>query len=422
MNRARIILILSLFLLLAGCNLPEKTAYQSYFTNRADQNTDITESTETPIIEIWTPEDIVSSTLRYFSHQYDEFEFEVTIVDQVDLVDTYYEALLTNTEPDLMIISARDIGAFSGLDMFETLNQEPYYNHQFFKERPDSILEMYLNDEGQMYGFPIHFFPMVTLYRADIFEEYGFPTDPERLGDYINDPENWLKIITTLQEDGLSGYESTQTILEWGLNAVYPFDGNYQYTYQNEPFSALIDVLIELDQLDYDIDRSIWREPGYQALKNDQLVMFQGASYLNDVVYDWFPEQAGKWRITNLPFGMNGIDKGTNLVATIPKNASNKNVVWNLVRALSDDLLNMHAMSHSHPLYDQDNLSDFYLSLLGEPSIGKPSMLDKTAELLWENNVYRVNQGYRLNDSFFQQTHNQVIEQVRNNRRVLIDN
>ncbi|HHU20799.1 MAG TPA: hypothetical protein GXZ58_11420 [Bacilli bacterium] len=49
-------------------------------------------------------------------------------------------------------------------------------------------------------------------------------------------------------------------------------------------------------------------------------------------------------------------------------------------------------------------------------------MLDKTAEVLWGNNVYRVNQGYQLNETFFQQTHNQVIEQVRNNRRVLREN
>ncbi|NMA90810.1 MAG: hypothetical protein GX972_05725, partial [Amphibacillus sp.] len=72
-----------------------------------------------------------------------------------------------------------------------------------------------------------------------------------------------------------------------------------------------------------------------------------------------------------------------------------------------------------HPLLDQADLNQFYLSLLGEPSTGKPSMLDKTAEVLWGNNVYRVNQGYQLNETFFQQTHNQVIEQVRNNRRVL---
>lgn len=422
MKTTRLITFLLLCILLTACNLPETREYESYFSNPTTPKSEAIDSPETTLIEIWTPEDVVSNTLRYFNHQYADYEFKVTVVDRVSLVDTYYEALLTNSEPDLMIIPTQDIGAFSGLDMFDTLNQEPYYNHTFFNQRPRGILNQYMTDAGEMYAFPIHFFPLVTFYRVDILEQYGFPTDPEELGEYIEGVDNWLEIVTTLHEDGLSGYESTQTILEWGLNSTYPFDENYGYVYQEEPFSNLTDALIELDRLDYDLDRAIWREPGYQALKNDQLVMFQGASYLDDHVYEWFPEQAGKWRVTNLPFGMNGIDKGSGLVAIIPKNATNKNVVWNLVRALSDDLLNLHALMNQHPLFDQDNLGDFFLSLLAEPSIGKPSMLDKTAELLWENNVYRVNQGYQLNESFFQETHNQVIEQVRNNRRVLSDN
>lgn len=421
MRTVKFMISLILILILVACQLPEEKEYQSYFSESPSLVSE-NEINNNKLIEIWTPEDIVSNTLRYFSHQYEEYEFEVTVVDRLDLVDTYYEALLTNNEPDLMIISAQDVGAFSGLDMFETLNVEPYYNHQFFSQRPTNELEKYINDDGEMYGFPIHFFPYVTLYRADILGEYGFPTDPDELAAYISDVDNWLNMVTTLYEDGLYAYESTQTILEWALDTTYPFDGDYQYLYQAEPFSNLIDVLIELDRLDYDLDLSIWRTPGHQALKNDRLVMIQGASFMDDIIHDWFPEQEGKWRVTTLPFGMSGIDKETGLVATIPKNANNKSIVWNLVRALSDDLLNIHALSTNHPLFDQDNLGEFYLEVLNQPAIGKPSMLDKAAQLLWENSVYRVNQGYPLNETFFQQTHNQVIEQVRNNRRVLSNN
>ena len=80
----------------------------------------------------------------------------------------------------------------------------------------------------------------------------------------------------------------------------------------------------------------------------------------------------------------------------------------------------LHALSTNHPLLDQDNLGEFYLEVLNQ-LIGKPSMLDKTAQLLWENSVYRVNQAYPLNETFSNK-HITVIEQVRNNRRVLSNN
>src|SRR5699024_2495603 len=98
-----------------------------------------------------------------------------------------------------------------------------------------------LNDQDEMYGFPIHTHPYVTLYRVDILEEYGFPTDPEKLGDYLADLDNWLEIVTRLDDDGLYAYESLQVMLEWGLNSSYPFDQDYQYIYQEEPFANLLE-------------------------------------------------------------------------------------------------------------------------------------------------------------------------------------
>src|SRR5690554_3500237 len=130
MRTVKFMVSLILILILVACQLPEEKEYQSYFSESPSLVSE-NEINNNKLIEIWTPEDIVSNTLRYFSHQYEEYEFKVTVVDRLDLVDTYYEALLTNNEPDLMIISAQDVGAFSGLDMFETLNVEPYYNHQF---------------------------------------------------------------------------------------------------------------------------------------------------------------------------------------------------------------------------------------------------------------------------------------------------
>lgn len=422
MKTTRLIITILTLLLISACNIPKETEYQSYFINQPESKSERPDSSKTKTIEIWTPEDIVTNTLRYFSYQHDEIEFEVTVVDRVSLVDTYYEALLSNTEPDLMIVSAQDIGAFSGLDTFETLNHQPYYDNHFFSSRPKALLDNYLNDQDEMYGFPIHTHPYVTMYRADILDEYGFPTDPAELGDYLADIDHWLEIVTRLADDDLYAYESLQVLLEWGLNSSYPFDQNYQYIYQEEPFSDLLEGLAVIEEMELDVYQSVWQESGYNHLKDDRLVMFQAPSYMVDTLYDWFPEQAGKWRITKPPFEMNGIAKNTSLIAMIPENASNKNVVWDLVKALANDLFYGLSTVQEHPLLDQADLNQFYLSLLGEPSTGKPSMLDKTAEVLWENNVYRVNQGYQVSEAFFQQTHNQVIEQVRNNRRVLSEN
>src|SRR5690625_4903530 len=156
MKKNYLLAVAVLLPLLISCQLLEKESYQSFFHEDQEPVLKTPRSMEASL-EIWTPEDIVSDTLHRFKNRYQNVEFKVEVYDRLDLVDRYYQAILLGEQPDIMIIPANDIGAFSGIDGFEILNQEPYFDQGFFNRRPESLLDNYLNDQGEMYGFPVHF-------------------------------------------------------------------------------------------------------------------------------------------------------------------------------------------------------------------------------------------------------------------------
>jgi len=420
MSKIRLIMLLAISLFLVSCQQMEREPYQSFFAEQRAKEPD-SYQTAGKAIEIWTPEDVVTATIEQFKHDYEEVDFNVVVFDNIDLVDQYYQALLTNDPPDIMIISAADAGAFSGIEGLETLNEPPYYDEVIFNQRPETVLNQYVNESGEMYGFPVHLFPYVTFYRHDILAEFGFPSDPEDLAEYMSGVDQYFDLISSLYDEGLYAFQSTQSMLEWGLNSSYPFDENHQYLYQEPPFSDLLETIIKIDEQEWDVFQSIWEDSGYGSLKENRLVMFQAPSYVANIIYNWFPEQGGNWRMTSLPLEMSGLDKGAGLIAMIPSQSQEKRIAWDLIQLIADNLYNIHVHPNSHPMFDQTNINQFYLSEFDKPSLGRPSMLDQTAKLLWDNSIYQINQGAKVDQIYFEQTHNQLLDQIRNNQRVLTD-
>src|SRR5690625_1099302 len=109
MRKIRLIMMLAITVFLVSCQQMEREPYQSFFAEQRAKEPDSSLTTE-KAIEIWTPEDVVTATIEQFKHDYEEVDFNVVVFDNIDLVDQYYQALLTNDPPDIMIISAADAG------------------------------------------------------------------------------------------------------------------------------------------------------------------------------------------------------------------------------------------------------------------------------------------------------------------------
>ena len=59
----------------------------------------------------------------------------------------------------------------------------------------------------KLLGMPWDVTPTVYYYRSDIFEELGLPSEPEDLGTYIQDSENFLNLVQKPKASGKYAFE-----------------------------------------------------------------------------------------------------------------------------------------------------------------------------------------------------------------------
>ncbi|SDC36633.1 carbohydrate ABC transporter substrate-binding protein, CUT1 family [Pelagirhabdus alkalitolerans] len=411
------VMIVLFAFLLTACASPEVESYQSEWTEAIDDS----EIQSETVITIWTPDDVVNQSIDRFKERYPAHEFVVTEIEEHELVEHYHEAILTDQAPDLFIIPEAKAGEFAGIDGLFDLNEEPFFNQAFLDRRPDELIDRYINDDGEMYASPIHFFPYVSYYRADLFEEAGLPSEPEDVANLIQSEEGWIKLVETMREEGRYVFESTQSLLDSALSITNAFDETYQYVYNTDPFQKLLNRLMWIQAEGMNPNVSVWNENGQQALSDDKLVMFQLPTYGHDHLARWVPEQEGKWRITDFPLGIQGFDRDTALIGAIPEASRNKTIASEMLQLIADDLFSMHTHQYTHPFLDQDGINRLSQRLLDSDMNGKPTILDSIARLHWENTIYRITSGHTMDETMVQGVHNQLLDTVRNHQRILIN-
>lgn len=400
--------------LLSGCHHD----FEAYVAPEEKQTEAVAFSEDELVI--WTTEDILTENLAFFFKRHPTIRFKIKEINRIEVIDRYYNALTLEEVPDLLLLPDEYVGLLSELDQFEDLSRPPYFDAAFYSSYPDALFDRYTNMNGEMYAFPVHFFPFVTYYRHDIFEAMGFPSQPEAMSDYISDAKRYLAMVTQMNEAGYDVYQSNQTLIQDGLRVSYPFDASYQYIYDDAPFQQLLNTVASLEEREINPNHSIWNAYGQEKLKQSELVMFQMPSYGVNHLKTWVPEQTGLWRMAKMPFGLSGIDREQSMMALIPKRANHQTLSFDLVRALTRSL-NYEIFSIGNvDMLDQSHLDDFYYEVLSESAQGKPSMLDLYARRHWFNTMFDVNKGLVITPLLFQKTHDRLLEEIRLDQRLLM--
>ena len=318
------LVILSLALVFTGC--------QGKGPNSpvASENQQKEDQPEKQVLEIWSHYNDFEETIEQFNKRYPDVEVKVKEIRYKDYVAGYLEALVAGCSADIMLIDSADFSVFSTLDVFEDLSKQPYTAVNYQENFDPELWEIGKSfDQTKLIGLAFASAPIVTYYRADIMEAYGFPSEPEELADFMATPENWLAIGRKLREDGIYIMQQTVDPMNIVGTSMGYFNEHLHFLRDNDTFKTAIDTARAAKESGLVPFIDIWTEEGLSYLKDGRLAMLYLGSWGSSQLEAWVPEQEGLWRATRLPFDTYGWSNSSLLC--IPTASNQKALAWEFI-------------------------------------------------------------------------------------------
>ncbi|MDA3730795.1 extracellular solute-binding protein [Niameybacter massiliensis] len=350
-------------------------------------------------LTIWSHYGGWEEVIEDFNRQYPNMEVEVKVLPYEEYVSNYIDALVTGEVPDLMIIDSTDWANFNTLSSFENLSIEPYNASAYKKDFDPELWQLGKAFGGEeLIGLSFATAPVVTYYRADVMEAYGFPSEPEALGIYMADPEKWLEMCRVFAKDN-------KYLSQWAGNAVWIaglagpcFDENLNFVRITSEFEQALGISQEVHKERLALYADIWMERGRQALRDGDLIMLYLGTWGANELQTLVPEQEGLWRVTRLPFNIYGWNNST--LMSIPKEGKNKEGAWNFIRFYNFEqdsaaLGNIpgylpsretqESLNHENTFLGGQKDQQLYYEVLSKTQEYRITPLDKKGFEIWEN-------------------------------------
>lgn len=291
---------------------------------------DIVDETNDDIItlELWSHYDIAKPIIEAFEKENTNIKINVKVFDYEQYELEYKKSLVEEVgSADLMLIDSNHYGSFNSIKGLENLLEPQYtainYKEDFDKELWELGKSM---DKKELLGLPIASAPIVTYYREDIMKKYGFPSEPEELAEFMKDKDNWINMGETLAKDGIYTVQWAGEIIRISNSNMPYFNEKLEYQRDNDEFKESISIAREARLKGLSPFADIWSDQGMQLLKDDKFAMLYLGSWGGRELELMVPEQAGKWRMTSLPFGKYGWNNAS--ILSIPENSKNKDAAW----------------------------------------------------------------------------------------------
>lgn len=280
-------------------------------------------------ITLWAfNENVFEEVAEAFMAEYPSIKVNTVFVPFDELHDKLQTTLASGSgAPDIAEVEQGQFTRYGTGGVLENLLAEPYNAGKFKDLVPEYNWERWMSPDGkQLLGMPWDSTPGVYYYRADIFEELGLPSDPEELGEYITDGENYLNLVQILSANGKYAFEWRDGPVHWAGDEIGYFDSELNWIRDNDRLIQILDYTKRGNQLNWAPHMAHGSDEGKQLVLSGQLVGIALGSWgARGLALD-FPELAGKWRVTNLPFGINFPIGGSSFV--IPSQSQNKEAAW----------------------------------------------------------------------------------------------
>lgn len=301
-------------------------------------------------------------------------DVELNIVEMA--WDEMHENLLTTLAtgtgaPDIAMIEGSFWHRFNVIEGLEDLLQEPYnawrYENDFASANWDRWKSL---DGSKLLGMPWDLPPQAAFYQPDVLGEYGFPTDPVELGEYMQDTENFLNMAQALRADDIYILEFNNTIMDVYTAGPGYFDENLNFIRNNDRFAEGLDLAKRVKQLDLAFNNSaFWSDEGKQAVASGKIAMVYYATWIINEIKGIGPEMMGKWRMAEMPFGVKAGGGGSTV--SITSQSDNKELAWELVEfMMTSDPAQLNFVKEGNmpgyiKAWDYPEFADFEYDLLG---------------------------------------------------------
>ncbi|MCJ8012603.1 extracellular solute-binding protein [Paenibacillus sp. KQZ6P-2] len=304
--------------------------------------------------------------------------------------------------PDVSTMEQSYISKFNATDAFVDLLQPPYDANRYAGDIPENIWEKFHSLDGKkLLAIPIDAPPGNMYYRADIMEENGFPSDPDELATYMEDPDNLMNMAQTLKAQGKYILEYDTEILDF-LSDSRLFDKQLNYTHTGDKYITGLDLSKKVKQLG--LAANLQGDAWNQAVNNGKLAMIWSASwYLNGLKVD-SKDNAGRWLACRQPLNTYSVGGGSALV--IPSQSKNKEAAWAFVEyALltpegQKELIKFNSLPAFKPALELPEITDteepflggqkanaLFATLVEKMPPDYPSSLDGAAWKVWSAGI-----------------------------------
>ncbi|WP_078556275.1 ABC transporter substrate-binding protein [Bacillus alkalicellulosilyticus] len=425
-------------LVLVGCNQGEWVDEQPAkpVEGEVETEADVNLFKDEITIKVWSYYEAgLEEAFQLFRVKYPNIKFELEMLDYENYHNVYFEALVNGEGPDIMFIDSPHFGEFNSIEIFQDLLEEPFSMGDYQQNFSESLWNVGQSfDRKKMVGFPVNTAPHVTFYRADIMEEYGFPSDPEELGNYMEDPTNWLTMANELKKDSKYLIQWPNNIREIYDTGTAIFDEDLNFMRNTPEYEQMIELarLVRHDSLTLGIDIWLDQEP----IKNDELVMLFLGTWGSDLLKSWVPDQKGKWRVTRLPFNIYGWSNSA--IMSIPLASENKKAAWEFIKFYSIELTggedyivsvpgylpsrgNERARSTPNYYLGGQQPRQYYEDLIYKTKEHIITPLDKDAEKIWSDNFEKGIQWNISGDEIIKRTKEDIENQHGRVREILLE-
>ncbi|MFU1793217.1 ABC transporter substrate-binding protein [Paenibacillus azoreducens] len=226
--------------------------------------------------------------------------------------------------PDVVLIEQSDINKFNGTDSLTDLLPTPFDAGRYRDDFPQNIWEKFHSlNHKKLLAIPVDAPPGVMFYRADILEENGFPSDPEELGTYMEDPDNFINMAQMLKAQGKYIIDYDTEILDLLSDSRF-FDKDLKYTHIGDKYVQGLDLSKKVKQLGLasNLSGDAWNK----ALNNGKIAMMWSASWYMNWLKQDSKDNSGRWRVTRQPMDTYSVGGGSALA--IPLQSKNKEAAW----------------------------------------------------------------------------------------------
>lgn len=426
----KIVIMLIVTLMFVACNNINRDG------NKVTDNEGIAESKENKVtLNLWSHYGGLEEVISEFEKENPNIKVNLTVFPYEEYELEYKKSLIKEEgDADLFIIDSNHYGAFNSIEGLENLLEEEYtainYEGDYDKELWELGKSM---DKKELLGLPIASAPIVTYYRADIMDKYGFPSDPKELAEYMKSRENWMKIGKTLSEDGIYTVQWSGDMIRVTTSNMPYFNENLEYQRDNDEFKEAISISREARLSGLSPFTDIWTEKGKALLENDRFAMLYLGSWGARELEERVPEQKGKWRVTSLPFGVNGWNNAS--ILSIAENSKNKEAAWKFIEFYTfkyNDKEKVGSVAGYLPFRNNENNNrkneflggqeeqKFYEETMALTKEYPVTALDDAAFKLWDNVVNKGIDEDLTDEEIMTNIRNEVENTFRKEKEILI--